>query len=59
MEYLYRTETPTSRRERKLDPPRLNLDIRQRGFDPFFSGVAVGAVATLIGLILGWFFMPI
>lgn len=59
MDYLCRAETPTLRPKTKLDPPRLNLDIRQRGFDPFFSGVAVGATATLIGLILGWFILPI
>jgi hypothetical protein len=59
MVYLYRSETPIPRPEAKLDPPRLNLDIRQRRFDPFFSGVAVGAMATLIGLIIGWFILPI
>lgn len=59
MEHLYRTETPIPSPERRLNPPRLNLDIRQRGFDPFFSGIAVGATATLIGLLLGWFLLPV
>ena len=59
MHQLYLAEMPCPRPERKLHPPRLNLDIRKRGFDPFFSGVAVGAMATLIGLLLGWFLLPI
>jgi hypothetical protein len=59
MDYLFRTKTPRPRRSRKLATPRLNLDIRKRGFDPFFTGIAVGAIATLIGLMLGWFVLSI
>jgi hypothetical protein len=59
MHQLYLAEMPHTHYERKLVPLRLNLDIRKRGFDPFFSGVAVGAMATLVGLLLGWFLLPI
>jgi len=39
--------------------PSLNLDVRKRGVDPFFSGIAVGAMATLIGIGLGLCFWAI
>jgi len=36
-----------------VSPAFRNLDVRKRGFDPFFSGIAVGAMATLVGIALG------
>jgi hypothetical protein len=59
MNYLLQTETHSPRPKPALNQPRLNLDVRKRGFDPFYSGIVVGAMATVVGLLLGWFLLPI
>lgn len=37
----------------ELSPPSRNLDVRQRSFDPFIFGVAIGAIAAILGLLIG------
>ncbi len=59
MEHLYRAATIAPEPAVALSPLLLNLDVRQRGLDPFFRGVAVGALAALLGVVLGWFLLPI
>jgi hypothetical protein len=43
----------------ELSFPSLSVDVRRRGIDPFLSGVVIGAVAAVIGMLLGFFlFVP-
>ncbi|HEY7330080.1 MAG TPA: hypothetical protein VH592_20760 [Gemmataceae bacterium] len=37
----------------ELPLPAINVDVRKRAFDPFLSGVAIGAVAAIFGMLLG------
>jgi hypothetical protein len=57
MNYLLQTETRRSRRNPEPNQPRRNLDVRQHGFDPFFSGMVIGAITTVVGMVLGWFLL--
>lgn len=60
MYYLHQTEWRANQPEIDLPPHPINVNVRRRGFDPFFSGIAVGAFATLLGVVLGlYFFLPV
>jgi hypothetical protein len=60
MNYLYRTEPEEIPPALQLSPPVFNLDVRRHGIDPFLSSVAIGAVAGIIGMLLGLcLFLPI
>lgn len=59
MQYLYQTEWKTDPPALELSSPPIDVNVRRRGFDPFFSGLAVGAVATVAGMVLGlYLFLP-
>jgi len=57
MQYLYQTEWRATQPEAELSARPINVDVRRRGFDPFFSGIAVGVAATLAGVLVGLFFL--
>jgi hypothetical protein len=37
----------------QLSLPSINVDVRRHGFDPFLCGVTIGAVAAILGMLLG------
>lgn len=37
----------------QLPPPSFNVNVCRRGADPFLRGVVIGAVATVIGFLIG------
>lgn len=60
MSYLYQAERSATRPTRESFSPPLNVDVRRRGFDPFFVGLVVGAVAAIVGVLLGlYLFLPL
>jgi hypothetical protein len=36
----------------ELSPSAINTDVRRRGINPFFTGVTVGVIAVIIGLLI-------
>ena len=59
MDSLYQTEQRATPPAIELSSPPINVDVRRRGFDPFYSGLAVGTAATLGGVLLGlYLFLP-
>jgi hypothetical protein len=37
----------------EMSPPSRSIDVRRSGFDPFIIGVAIGAIAAILGLVIG------
>ena len=53
MQYLYQTEWTATQPRLELSFPPIDVNVRRRGFHPFFSGFAVGAAATILGVLFG------
>jgi hypothetical protein len=55
--YPYQAGRSATEAPAEVSPPLLNLDVRRRGFDSFVEGIAVGAVAVIVGVLLGLFLL--
>ena len=59
MHYLCRKRTQATLPPLKVSVPSVQMDVRQPGMDPFFSGLAIGAAAAIVGMLVGFFlFLP-
>lgn len=56
MDYFDRKEPGKNLPSLVLLSPSLNVDVRRRGSDPFLKGVVIGAVAAIIGVLIGLIF---